>query len=331
MTKALDRRFCVAPMMAWTDSHYRSLARIISKHAVLYTEMVTAPALYYSGVVDRHLAYTADEHPVAVQLGGSDIHHMARATQLCHQYGYDEINLNVGCPSDRVQHGMIGAVLMNHPDLVADCVRACADNTDKPITVKHRIGLDNPHIAYDTVKNFVATVAQKSPCSTFIIHARVAILKGLSPKQNRHIPPLKYAFVYQLKQDFPNLEIVINGGIRTVADIQQHLSYVDGVMVGRSAYCTPYDTLVHIDKDIYQTAAIASVAPLSRVQVVQKYCAYVDTQISQGVPLNACAKHLMGMFHAQKGGKAFRRHLSQNMHAKGATTTVIHDALAFVV
>ncbi len=323
-----NRKFCVAPMMAWTDTHYRSLARIISKHAVLYTEMVTTPALYYGNMINRHLAFTADEHPIAVQLGGSDVAQMAYATRLCHDYGYDEINLNVGCPSDRVQNGMIGAILMNHPELVADCVRACADNTDKPITVKHRIGLDTPDITYDVVKKFVATVAEKSPCTTFIVHARVAILKGLSPEQNRDIPPLKYDFVYRLKQDFPELEILINGGIQTLEDMYHHLSCVDGVMVGRSAYTMPYDTLIYIDEHIYNTPPKR---PLSRVQVVQKYCDYMDTQIAEGVPPSACAKHLMGIFYAQQGGKAFRRYVSENIHKQGATSTIVQDALGFVV
>ena len=326
MTKVLNRTFSVAPMMEWTDTHYRSLARIITKHALLYTEMITTPALYYGNTPHKHLTYTPDEHPIAVQLGGSDIPQMVHATKLCNDYGYDEINLNVGCPSHRVQNGLIGAILMNHPELVADCVRACADNTDIPITVKQRIGLNAYNIRYDVVKKFIDIVASTSPCDTFIVHARIAVLQGLSPKQNRHVPPLHYDFVYRLKQDFPKLNICINGGIQTLAHMHHHLQHIDGVMVGRSAYQTPYDTLAYVDRDLYNDTH-----PIpTRTEVVMAYCDYIHTQMAKGIALHTCAKHLMGMFHGQKGGKAFRRYLSQHMHKKNASTAVITDALSYV-
>ena len=321
----LDHRFSIAPMMEWTDRHYRVLARIMTKNTLLYTEMVTAPALYY-GEVDKHLQYNDIEHPVAVQLGGSDVEQLAVATKHCHEYGYDEINLNVGCPSDRVQNGKIGAILMREPKLVAECLSAMADNTDKEVTVKHRIGL-NDDTDYNIVKNFIDTVAHNSPCTTFIVHARVAKLKGLSPKENRDIPPLKYDFVHRLKRDFPELEIIINGGIRDIKTAQDHLSMgLDGVMVGRSAYNTPYDMLSTIDRDLFgNTTPI-----LSRKEVLQSYLPYIEHQLSEGIYLGNIMKHTMGIFHGQSGGKQYRRILSENMHKKGAGISLVEDALTVV-
>ena len=318
--------FSVAPMMEWTDRHYRALARIITKHTLLYTEMVTAPALYF-GDVDKHLKYNNDiEHPIAVQLGGSNIEQLATATKHCHDYGYDEVNLNVGCPSDRVQNGKIGAILMREPELVAQCLSAMADNTDKPITVKHRIGLNDDQ-DYDIVKNFIETVANNSPCKTFIVHARVAKLKGLSPKENRDVPPLKYDFVHQAKKDFPELNIIINGGIADIATTQEHLNAgLDGVMVGRSAYNTPYDMLSTIDRDIFGDDHKI----LSRREVLIAYLPYIEKQLSEDVYLGNIMKHTMGIFHGQIGGKQYRRILSENMHKKGAGLDVIMDALAVV-
>ena len=312
-------------MMEWTDRHYRVLARIISKHTLLYTEMVTAPALVH-GDVERHLQYNDMEHPVAVQLGGSNIDDLVVATKHCNKYNYDEINLNCGCPSDRVQNGKIGAILMREPELVGECVRAMADNTDIPITVKHRIGIDDDS-TYDVVKNFVETVANVSGCKTFIVHARVAVLNGLSPKENREIPPLKYDYVYKLKSDFPEFNISINGGISDMEQIKQHLKLVDGVMVGRSAYQTPYDLLKDIDNELFN----ADTTPPSRTAVVEEYTQYMKIQNKAGTPIHTMAKHLMGIFHSQKGGKAFRRYLSENMFDKNVTADVVKQALEFVV
>ncbi len=322
--KKIDRTFSIAPMMEWTDRHYRVLARIMTKKTLLYTEMVTAPALYY-GEVDKHLHYNSVEHPIAVQLGGSDIEQLAVATKHCHEYGYDEINLNVGCPSDRVQNGKIGAILMREPLLVAQCLSAMADNTDKEVTVKHRIGLDKDQ-DYDIVKNFVETVANNSPVKSFTVHARVAVLKGLSPKENRDVPPLKYDFVHRLKKDFPELEICINGGISTIDMVKEHLNKVDGVMVGRSAYNTPYDTLSTIDRDIFGCEKPI----LSRKEVLEAYLPYVQSQLEEGVYLGNIMKHTMGIFHGQKGGKAYRRMLSENMHKKGAGISVVEDAIGML-
>ena len=310
--------------MEWTDRHYRVLARIISKNTLLYTEMVTAPALVH-GDVERHLKYNEYEHPVAVQLGGSDIDDLVVATKHCQKYGYDEINLNCGCPSDRVQNGKIGAVLMREPELVGECVKAMADNTDKPVTVKHRIGIDDDK-EYDVVKNFVETVANVSGCKTFIAHARVAVLNGLSPKENREIPPLKYDYVYKLKADFPEFNISINGGITDMEKIKSHLKHVDGVMVGRSAYQTPYDLLKDIDNELFN----ADTTPPSRTAVVEQYIEYMQDQHKLGTPIHTMAKHLMGIFHSQKGGKAFRRYLSENMFDKNVTSDVVKKALEFV-
>ncbi|MGB1360893.1 MAG: tRNA dihydrouridine(20/20a) synthase DusA [Alphaproteobacteria bacterium] len=320
----INRTFSIAPMMEWTDRHYRSLARIISKHTLLYTEMVTAPALVH-GDVERHLKYNKPEHPIAVQLGGSDVDDLITATKHCDKYGYDEINLNVGCPSDRVQNGKIGAVLMQEPELVAQCLKQMADNTDCDVTVKHRIGLDDDN-SYETLKSFVDIVANNSNCKTFIVHARNAILKGLSPKENREIPPLKYDYVYKLKTDFPELEIIINGGITDLNQTKQHLESVDGVMIGRTAYHTPYDLLVNVDNELFNQAN----KTMSRIDVVNEYITYMDMEHKNATPIHTMAKHLMGIFHSQKGGKAFRRHLSENMFEKDVTTDVVKQALSLV-
>ncbi len=320
---SIDRTFSIAPMMEWTDKHYRVLARIMSKKSLLYTEMVTAPALTY-GDVDKHLKYNEPEHPIAVQLGGSNVDELITATKHCTNYNYDEINLNVGCPSERVQNGKIGAILMQEPDLVVDCLNAMANNTDKEVTIKHRIGVDN-NDKYENVKSFVDIVANKTKCKTFIVHARVAILKGLSPKENRQIPPLKYDYVYKLKQDFPELKIIINGGITDLEQVKQHLQFVDGAMIGRSAYQTPYDILHNIDNILFNE----NNEILSRQEVILQYIKYMDTQAKQGTPISTMAKHLMGIFHSQKGGKAFRRYLSENIFDKNTTTDVVKRALEF--
>ena len=315
----LDRRFCVAPMMDWTDRHCRAFHRTLSKHAVLYTEMVTTGAIIF-GDQERHLAFNDTEHPVALQLGGSNPEELAKSCQIAERYGYDEINLNVGCPSDRVQNNMIGACLMAHPELVKDCMIAMREATQLPVTIKHRLGIDD--LDNDQhLHNFVATVAE-SGCKTFIVHARKAILAGLSPKENRDVPPLQYDRVYKLKALFPDLEIIINGGIKTLSDSETHLQHVDGVMLGREAYHNPY-LMADVDHTIYEAPS----AEVSRSDILRNYVPYIEQQLSLGVPLNHISRHILGLFHGVRGGKQFRRHISEQAHKPGAMINVILDAL----
>jgi tRNA-dihydrouridine synthase A len=309
-------------MMDWTDRHDRYFLRLISKHTVLYTEMITTGALLY-GDAERHLRFNSQEHPVAVQLGGSNPKHLAESAKLCEDYGYDEINLNVGCPSDRVQSGKIGACLMAEPELVADCVAAMVNAVNVPVTVKHRIGIDD-NDSYESLNNFVGIVAD-SGCKTFIVHARKAILDGLSPKENRQIPPLQYQKVYQLKQDFPELEIIINGGIKTLSDSQQHLDQVDGVMIGREAYQNPY-ILAQVDPLFYSDGE----AVTSRHDIVKAFMEYIELELAKGTRLQAMVRHILGLFHAQPRGKLWRRHLSENAYKPGAGIDIVEKALELV-
>lgn len=319
---ALDRRFSVAPMMDWTDRHCRYFHRLISRNTLLYTEMVTTGALLH-GDTDRFLAYNDAEHPIALQLGGSVPAELARCAELATEYGYDEINLNVGCPSDRVQNGRFGACLMAEPELVAACVRAMRSATHTPITVKHRIGIDDQD-DYPSLKRFVETVAEGS-CETFIVHARKAILQGLSPKQNRDIPPLQYDKVYRLKEDFPQLEILINGGIKTLEDSVQHLQHVDGVMMGREAYQNPY-VLAQVDQQIFQqTSAVPS-----RSDIMAGLYAYTERQLAAGAQLGWIARHILCLYQGLPGARAFRRHISENAFKPGAGVEVLHTAAAFI-
>src|SRR5680860_371520 len=266
------RKISVAPMMDWTDKHCRAFHRKITRHTWLYTEMVTTGALLY-GDVARHLNFSQEEHPLALQLGGSDPGDLAKSAKLGESWGYDEINLNCGCPSERVQKGAFGACLMSEADLVADCVKAMRDVASIDITVKHRVGVDQIQ-SYEFVRDFVGTVAQAG-CTTFIVHARNAILKGLSPKQNREIPPLKYDFAYQLKRDFPQLEIILNGGIKTSDEIDYHLKYIDGVMLGREAYHNPY-LMADFDARYY-----GDDAPIrSRTEVLEAMVVYIRHQLA---------------------------------------------------
>ncbi|MGB1868188.1 MAG: tRNA dihydrouridine(20/20a) synthase DusA, partial [Porticoccaceae bacterium] len=284
-----DRKFCVAPMLDWTDRHCRYFMRLISKQAVLYTEMITTGAILY-GDTDYHLAMNPAEHPVALQLGGSDPADLAKACVLASQYDYAEINLNCGCPSDRVQNGMFGAVMMKNAQITADCVAAMQDAVDLPITVKHRIGVDDLD-SYEFLCEFVETVAAPG-CHTFLVHARKAWLKGLSPKQNREIPELNYDRVYQLKKDYPQLEIIINGGVTDLTQSQQHLQQLDGVMVGREAYTNPY-LLATVDQAIY-----GSEAPVkSRQKIAEEFLQYVDNELAKGTKLQAMTRHILGLFH----------------------------------
>jgi tRNA-dihydrouridine synthase A len=310
-------------MMDWTDRHCRHFHRQISRNALLYTEMVTTGALIY-GDKDRHLAFNKSEHPVALQLGGSNPSELALCAKMAEDYGYDEVNLNVGCPSDRVQNNMIGACLMGHPQLVADGLAAMQDAVTIPVTVKHRLGIDDLD-SDELLSAFVDTV-QQSGCKTFIVHARKAILAGLSPKQNRDVPPLQYERVYKLKQLFPHLEIIINGGVKTIEQSQAHLQYVDGVMIGREAYHNPYDILSQVDQLFYNDQSDV----ISRAKVMQNMLPYITQQLSAGTPLNYMTRHMLGLFHGMKGGKQFRRVISEQAYKKDASVQVLNQAFAKV-
>jgi len=308
--KISPRRVSVAPMMDWTDRHCRSLHRLVSRHAWLYTEMVTTGALLY-GDVARHLAFTPGEAPVALQLGGSEPGDLARSAKLGEQWGYDEINLNCGCPSERVQRGAFGACLMKEPQLVADCVKAMRDAVSIPVTVKHRIGVDAVE-DYAFVRDFVGTVADAG-CEVFIVHARNAILKGLSPKENREIPPLKYDYAYRLKSDFPHLEISINGGIKTLDEVEEHLKHVDGVMLGREAYHNPY-VLAEVDTRFYG----ATTPVPAREDIEAGLIEYARTELARGTYLGAVTRHALGLYRGEAGARGWRRVLSDSKRlAKG--------------
>ena len=320
--KPLNRRFTIAPMMAWTDRHCRQFHRTLSEHAVVYTEMVTTGALIY-GDKDRYLTYNEGEHPVALQLGGSVPSELAQCAKMAEEYGYDEVNLNVGCPSDRVQNNMIGACLMGHPELVRDCLKAMQDAVSIPVTVKHRLGIDELD-SDELLHQFIDTV-QTSGCTTFIVHARKAILQGLSPKENRDVPPLQYDRVYRIKEAFPHLEILINGGIKTLDECDVHLQHLDGVMVGREAYHNPY-LLADVDQRLYGTKTDIK----SRAQVMEEYFPYIEDQLAKGVSLNHITKHILGLFHGMRGGKQFRRVLSEEAYKPDAGIDVLKQALAKV-
>ena len=309
-------------MMDWTDRHCRYFLRLISRHARLYTEMITSPALMH-GDVPRHLDFDPAEHPVALQLGGSDPAELAQAARLGERWGYDEINLNCGCPSERVQTGSFGACLMAEPALVADCVRAMCDAVAVPVTVKHRIGLDHEE-SYAFVADFVGTVAQAG-CGVFIVHARNAVLKGLSPKENREIPPLRYDIVRRLKRDFPDLTIVLNGGLANWEAIERERAFVDGVMLGRAAYHDPY-LLAEADCRIFGDCA----PPRSRAEVISALREYATHRIAQGTALRSMVRHVLGLYHGVAGGRRFRQLLSDAGRLKDADASLLDDALQAV-
>lgn len=313
-------RFSVAPMLDWTDRHCRYFHRILTKNSLLYTEMVTTGAIIY-GKGD-YLAFSHDEQPVSLQLGGSDPDALAQCAKLAEQRGYNEINLNVGCPSDRVQNGMFGACLMGNAQLVAQCVQVMQDQVNIPVTVKTRIGIDDQD-SYSFLCQFIETIMPY--CQTFIVHARKAWLSGLSPKENREVPPLDYARVYQLKKDYPDLTIAINGGIKTIDEIKTHLEQVDGVMVGREAYQNPM-LLAEIDQQIF--AVDHSV--IDPIDAIQQLFPYIERELSAGAQLNHIMRHTLGIFNGQKGAKQWRRHLSENAHKKGAGIDVVETALAYI-
>ncbi|MBA1147212.1 tRNA dihydrouridine(20/20a) synthase DusA [Ectothiorhodospiraceae bacterium WFHF3C12] len=322
MTSIVDRRLSVAPMMDWTDRHDRYLLRLISRRTLLYTEMVPAVAIWY-GKSDHLLRYNPEEHPVAVQFGGSEPAQLAFCASEAERFGYDEVNLNVGCPSDRVQAGRFGACLMAEPDTVADCVAAMSEATSLPVTVKTRIGIDDMD-EYADLQRFVERVAAAG-CRTFIVHARKAWLQGLSPKENREKPPLNHERVYRLKAEVPELEIIINGGVAGLDEAEGHLQRVDGVMIGRDAYQNPY-SLAAADARIFGEPG----EPLSRHEVVRRYAAYVRGQLAQGVRLSRMSRHLVGLFHGVPGGKRWRRHLSEAGNRPEAGVEVLEQAAAMV-
>ncbi|WP_170275817.1 tRNA dihydrouridine(20/20a) synthase DusA [Paraburkholderia megapolitana] len=320
--KSTPRRVSVAPMMDWTDRHCRSFHRALSRHTWLYTEMVTTGALIH-GDVARHLAFTADEAPVALQLGGSEPDDLARSAKLGEQWGYDEINLNCGCPSERVQRGAFGACLMNEPTLVADCVKAMRDVVSVPVTVKHRIGVDAVE-DYSFVRDFVGTIADAG-CDVFIVHARNAILKGLSPKENREIPPLKYDYAYQLKRDFPHLEIILNGGVKTLDEVDTHLQHIDGVMLGREAYHNPY-VLADVDARFYGASSEA----LTREQAEAKLIEYCAKEVARGTPLGSITRHALGLYRGVAGARGWRRVLSDNKKLATGDLAIFDEARQYL-
>ena len=317
------RRFCVAPMMEWTDRHCRFFHRLLTRRAVLYTEMITTGAVIH-GDRERLLGFDAFEHPVALQLGGSDPRQLKESARIGADFGYREINLNVGCPSDRVQEGRFGACLMAEPDLVADCVVAMKSAVTIPVTVKSRIGIDDQDS--ETSLDAFTQKVKLAGADALIVHARKAWLDGLSPRENRDIPPLDYDRVYRLKRANPDLEIIINGGIGTIEDAVIHLGHVDGAMMGRAAYQEP-DRLLAVDPMLFGEPAPAA----SMKAAVDLYLPYVERELSKGTRLHAITRHMLGLFRAVPGARAFRRHLSTHAVKPDAGIGVLQDALALVV
>lgn len=313
----INRLLSVAPMMDWTDRHCRYFHRLLAPSALLYTEMVTTGAIIH-GDADRFLAYSPEEHPLALQLGGSDPDDLAACARIAEQRGYDEVNLNVGCPSDRVQKGRFGACLMLEPALVKDCLGAMLAAVDIPVTIKTRLGVDD-HYSYVYLSDFVGRVAE-SGCSVFIMHARKAVLAGLSPKQNRDVPPLHHDWVYRLKQEMPALEIVINGGIDSVEIAQAQLEYVDGVMLGRAAYHTPW-VLAECQRKLFDQDSAAD-----RNGIIEQMTDYIERQVSEGVAVKHISRHLLGLFQGMPGARAWRRYLSENAWRDDNNTELLTQA-----
>lgn len=313
-----SRRFSVAPMMDWTDRHCRFFLRLLSKNALLYTEMVTTGALLNADP-HRFLQHDEAEHPLALQLGGSVPADLAACARMAEAVGYDEVNLNVGCPSDRVQNNMIGAVLMAHPQLVADCVKAMRDAVSIPVTVKHRIGI-NGRDSYEQLCEFVGTV-RDAGCTSFTVHARIAILEGLSPKENRDIPPLRYDVAAQLKRDFPDLEIILNGGIKTLEQCQEHLQVFDGVMLGREAYHNPY-LLAEVDQQLFGSDAPV----ISRAEALAAMRPYIAAHIQSGGSMHHVTRHVLGLGTGFPGARRFRQLLSVDIHKTQDPLTLLDQA-----
>ncbi len=319
MSSKLNRKLSIAPMMEHTDRHFRYFMRIISPHALLYTEMITTEALIHNNK-QRFLQHSADEYPLAIQLGGSDPEDLATCAVIAEDASYDEVNLNVGCPSERVQSGRFGACLMAEPELVAEGVARMSQQVDIPVTVKTRIGIDNKD-SYEELTAFIDWVKQAG-CNTFIVHARKAWLNGLSPKKNREVPPLQYETVYQLKKDFPELEFVINGGFVTQNSIMEQYEHVDGVMIGRAAYQNPY-LLTKIEQTLFDTKTPL----LSRNEILQRFMEYIQINLDQGTYLGHMTRHILGLFLGQPGARAYRRYISENAYKEGAGVEVVRAAM----
>ena len=317
------RKVSLAPMLDWTDRHFRYLLRLVSKNIWLYSEMVTTGAILHGNNLQRFMAFSEEEYPLTLQLGGSVPEELAQCCQLAENYGYNEVNLNVGCPSDRVQSGRFGACLMATPELVAECIAAMIESVDIPISIKTRIGIDRED-HYEQLQSLVEMVSATG-CRYFTIHARKAWLEGLSPKENRDIPPLRYDFVYQLKKDFPELHISINGGIKTLSDMAEHLTHVDGVMIGREAYHNTY-LMAQVDKLFYQSDQ----AIPTRKEIINAYADYIEQQMSQGVPLMQLTRHVLGLMHSCPGSKGFRRLISENAYKEGFGAELLIQAAAEV-
>jgi tRNA-dihydrouridine synthase A len=319
MTKTEPHKFSIAPMMEWTDRHCRFFHRTITERALLYTEMVTADAIIH-GDTERLLGFSEAEHPVALQLGGSDPEKLQQATQIANEFGYDEINLNIGCPSDRVQNGSFGACLMREPVLVRECMTAIGEVSEKPPTVKCRIGVDEMDDD-EGLQNFVEVV-KGSGVNTFIVHARKAWLQGLSPKQNREVPPLNYERVYKLKAEHPDLTIIINGGIETLEQASEHLAHTDGVMMGRAAYHTPY-ILERVDKRMF----FEYTDKKSRFDIAEAMIPYIERELAKGTRLHQITRHMLGLFHGEPNARMYRRILSTQANKEGAGLEVYNAAL----
>ncbi|QJD29949.1 tRNA dihydrouridine(20/20a) synthase DusA [Methylococcus geothermalis] len=313
------RLLSVAPMMDWTDRHCRYFLRLISRHTLLYTEMVTTAAILH-GDRERLLGFHPAEHPLAIQLGGSEPKDLAECAKIAECRGFDEINLNVGCPSPRVRNGRFGACLMAEPELVADCVRAMCEAVSVPVTVKTRIGIDDRD-SYEDLVRFVTTVADAG-CRTLIVHARKAWLQGLSPKENRQTPPLRYDMVRRLKSDLPRLEIVLNGGIQTLDEAGRHLSWCDGVMIGRAAYHNPY-LLADADRRFYGRG---DPKPRTREGVIEDFLPYLREELAKGTRLHAITRHILGLYHATPGGRRWRRRISEGSSRREADETLLLEA-----
>ena len=323
MPETNPRKISLAPMLDWTDRHFRYLLRLVSKHIWLYSEMVTTGAILHGNNRERFLGYHEAEQPLTLQLGGSNPAELAECCRLAQDYGYNEVNLNVGCPSDRVQSGRFGACLMAVPELVAECMGAMIESVDIPVSIKTRIGIDHEE-HYDQLQSLIEMV-RNTGCQYFTIHARKAWLEGLSPKENRDIPPLRYDFVYQLKQDFPDLHVTINGGINTISAMQEHLQHVDGVMIGREAYHNTY-LMADIDRVFYNSER----EPPGRKQIINAYADYIDQEMSKGVPLMQLTRHVLGLMHSCPGARNFRRVLSENAYKKGFGAQLLIQAASEV-
>ncbi|MDA8561798.1 tRNA dihydrouridine(20/20a) synthase DusA [Gammaproteobacteria bacterium] len=316
----LNRKISIAPMMEYTDKHFRYFLRLIAPSVLLYTEMVTTGALIHADY-KRFLSFNSNEHPIALQLGGNNPKDLAYCAKLGEDFGYDEINLNVGCPSNRVKNGAFGASLMLNPDLVAECIESMSNAVTIPVTIKCRVGVDDLDSYADLFK-FI-NITSSAGCNIFIIHARKAWLNGLSPKQNREIPPLQYDVVRKIKTDFPNLSLTINGGIKNILEVDDHLKFVDGVMIGREAYFNPY-LLADINRKYYNTKEI-----LSRHEVVENFLPYIEENLKY-TKLSNITRHILSLFHGLPGAKKWRRHLSENVHKTDCGIKLVKEALMFV-